>query len=161
VFRNLGRGVFEELVAEAGPGVAAPHCSRGCAFGDFDNDGDLDMVIVNLNEPPSLLRNDLSGSASWIKVKLEGVKSNRSAIGARVLAHYGGKVQAKAVLSQSSFFSSNDPRLHFGLGNSTSVALDIYWPSGFHETLKEVSANQLVTVREGSGIIPNRGWSRS
>jgi enediyne biosynthesis protein E4 len=161
VFRNLGNGTFEELVAEAGPGVAAVHCSRGCAFGDFDNDGDLDILIVNLNEPPSLLRNDLSGSANWIKVKLEGVKSNRSAIGARVLAHYNGKTQAKAVLSQSSFFSSSDPRLHFGLGSSTSVALDIYWPSGLHEIFKGISANQLVTIREGSGVVPNRGWSRA
>jgi len=79
--------VFEELIQEAGPGIAAAHCSRGCAFGDFDNDGDIDILIVNLNEPPSLLRNDVSGNANWIKVKLEGVKSNRSAIGARVLVH--------------------------------------------------------------------------
>jgi len=161
VFRNLGHGVFEELVAEAGPGVAAAHCSRGCAFGDFDNDGDLDVLVVNLNEPPSLLRNDLSGAANWIKVKLEGVKSNRSAIGARVLAHYAGKVQAKAVLSQSSFFSCNDPRLHFGLGNSASVDIEVYWPNGLHETFKRNSANQLITIREGSGVVPNHGWSRS
>src|SRR5712692_2232086 len=110
VFRNLGQGIFEELIDEAGPGVAAQHCSRGCAFGDFDNDGDVDIVVVNLNEPPSLLRNDLTGKVNWLKVKLEGTKSNRSAIGARVLAHYGGKNQAQALLSQSSFFSCTDPR---------------------------------------------------
>src|SRR5256885_12845114 len=81
VFRNLSKGVFEELIQEAGPGVAAAHCSRGCAFGDFDNDGDIDILIINLNEPPSLLRNDLTGKSNWIKVKLEGVKSNRSGIG--------------------------------------------------------------------------------
>src|SRR5258708_771274 len=81
VFRNLGQGIFEELIDEAGPGVAAQHCSRGCAFGDFDNDGDVDIVVVNLNEPPSLLRNDLTGKVNWLKVKLEGTKSNRSAIG--------------------------------------------------------------------------------
>ncbi|PYV80127.1 MAG: RNA-binding protein, partial [Acidobacteria bacterium] len=114
VFRNLGQGVFEELVDQAGPGIAAPHCSRGCAFGDFDNDGDIDILIINLNEPPSLLRNDLAGKANWLKVKLQGVKSNYSAIGARVIARYAGKTQAQAVLSQSSFFSCNDPRLHFG-----------------------------------------------
>jgi hypothetical protein len=161
VFRNLGKGVFEELIEAAGPGVAAPHCSRGCAFGDFDNDGDIDVLIVNLNEPPSLLRNDLGGKANWIKVKLEGVKSNRSAIGARVLVHYGGKTQAQAVLSQSSFFSCNDSRLHFGLGNSTSADSDVYWPSGFHETFKQIPSNRLITIKEGVGPVPNRGWSKA
>ncbi len=161
VFRNLGQGAFEELIEEAGPGVAAAHCSRGCAFGDFDNDGDTDIIIVNLNEPPSLLRNDLAGKANWIKVKLEGVKSNRSAIGARVVAHYGGKMQAQAVLSQSSFFSCNDPRLHFGMGTSVSADLEIFWPSGQRQSYKGLAANQLVTIREGKGVVRNRGWSKS
>jgi hypothetical protein len=161
VFRNLGQGVFEELIDEAGPGVAAPHCSHGCAFGDFDNDGDLDIVIVNLNEPPSLLRNDVTGKANWFKVKLEGARSNRSAIGARVLVHYGGKTQAQALLSQSSFFSSNDSRLHFGLGTSITADLEIFWPSGLHESYKDMKANQLVSIREGVGVVPNRGWLRS
>ena len=162
VFRNLGNGVFEELIEEAGPGVSAPHCSRGCAFGDFDNDGDVDVLIINLNEPPSLLRNDLSGKTNnWIKVKLEGVKSNRSAIGARVLVHYGNDTQAQSVLSQSSFFSSNDQRLHFGLGNFSTVDIDVYWPSGLHETFKRFPANQLVTFKEGIGPVASRGWSKS
>ncbi|PYT95300.1 MAG: RNA-binding protein, partial [Acidobacteria bacterium] len=161
VFRNLGQGIFEELIEEAGPGVAAAHCSRGCAFGDFDNDGDLDIVVVNLNEPPSLLRNDVTAKANWVKVKLEGARSNRSGIGARVLAHYGGKTQGQAVLSQSSFFSCNDPRLHFGLGTSVSVDLEILWPSGLHESYKGMSANQLLTIREGVGVMPNRSWPRS
>jgi enediyne biosynthesis protein E4 len=160
VFRNLGNRTFEELGQEAGPGVTAPHCSRGCAFGDFDNDGDVDILIVNLNEPPSLLRNDLKGKQNWIKVKLEGVKSNRSAIGARVLVRYGGKVQAQTVVSQSSFYSSNDPRLHFGLGASTSVAIEIRWPNGLQEKFKSIGANQLVTLREGIGAVPSRGWPK-
>ena len=160
VFRNLGNGTFEELMETAGPAVAEAHCSRGCAFGDFDNDGDVDVLIVNLNEPPSLLRNDLRGKQNWIKVKLEGVKSNRSAIGARVLARYGGKTQAQAVLSQSSFYSCNDPRLHFGLGSFTSVDLDVYWPNGLHESFKQIPANQLITLREGVGAVPSRGWSK-
>src|SRR6202012_5174928 len=104
---------------EAGSGVTARHSSRGCAFGDFDNDGDMDILIMNMNEPPSLLRNDLRKGAKprhWIKVKLIGTKSNRSAIGSRVIAHYGGKKQAQEVTAQSSYFSVNDSRLHFGLG---------------------------------------------
>ncbi|HEX8882487.1 MAG TPA: CRTAC1 family protein [Candidatus Acidoferrum sp.] len=161
VFRNLGKGVFEELIEAAGPGVAAAHCSRGCAFGDFDNDGDVDVLIVNLNEPPSLLRNDIPGKTNWLKVRLEGVKSNRSAIGARVLLRYGAAVQAQAVVSQSSFYSSNDFRLHFGLGNSRSADLEVFWPSGLHEKFRQMPANQLITLKEGVGRVPNRGWSKS
>ena len=161
VFRNLGNSTFEELTEQAGPGVSAAHCSRGCAFGDFDNDGDVDVLVVNLNEPPSLLRNDLSGSQNWIKVKLEGVKSNRSAIGARVLVHYGGKTQAQAVLSQSSFYSRNDSRLHFGLGANRVAGIDVYWPNGLHEKFANVAANQLVTIREGQGIIPGQGLAKT
>jgi hypothetical protein len=160
VFRNLGNRTFEELGAEAGPAVTEAHCSRGCAFGDFDNDGDVDILIVNLNEPPSLLRNDIKGKPNWIKVKLEGVKSNRSAIGARVLVHYGGRVQAQAVLSQSSYYSSNDPRLHFGLGAHNSVDIEVYWPNGLHEQHRGVAINQLVTIREGAGIV-GKGWTRA
>jgi hypothetical protein len=157
VFRNLGNGTFEELIEEAGPGIAATHCSRGCAFGDFDNDGDIDILVINLNEPPSLLRNDIRGDSHWLKIKLVGTKSNRSAIGARVVVHYAGKKQAQAVMSQSSFYSSNDPRLHFGLGTATTADVDIFWPSGTHETFKAIKIDQLITVKEGAGIISNAG----
>jgi enediyne biosynthesis protein E4 len=153
IFRNLGNGKFEEFIEAAGPAIAAPHVSRGCAFGDFDNDGDLDVLIVNLNEPPSLLRNDLGGGSHWLKVKLVGVKSNRGAIGARVTAAYGGKVQAQEVLSQSSFYSANDPRLHFGLGAAEIADLEIRWPNGARESVRGVPADHLVTIREGSGIV--------
>ena len=84
----------------------------------------------------------------------------RSAIGARVLVHYGGKTQAQSVLSQSSFYSCNDPRLHFGLGNNTLVSVDVHWPSGLAESHKHLPINQLVTLREGAGIVANRGWSK-
>ncbi len=153
LFRNLGGGRFEELSIEAGPGIAAAHSSRGCAFGDFDNDGDIDIVVVNLNEPPSLLRNDIKGSNRWIKVRLIGVKSNRSAIGARVLVKYGDKVQAQEVLAQSSFLSVNDRRLHFGLGNVDTVDLEIRWPSGQRQSFTKVASNRLVTISEDAGII--------
>ena len=161
VFRNLGNNTFEELVELAGPGVAAAHSGRGCAFGDFDNDGDIDILIINMNEPPSLLRNDVQGKQNWIKVKLEGVKSNRSAIGARVLARYGGKTQAQSLVSQSSFYSCNDPRLHFGLGDHTSVDLEVHWPNGLVESFRHVPVNQLITLREGVGRVANRGWAKT
>ena len=127
---------------------------------DFDNDGDLDILIVNMNEPPSLLRNDLKGKHHWIKVKLVGVTSNRSAIGSIVLVHYDGKMQVQSVLSQSGFYSSSDPRLHFGLGSSATVDIEIFWTSGERSSLQKVSANRLVTIKEGIGIIPNLGWSK-
>jgi len=161
LFRNLGNGSFEELGEESGPGIAEAHSGRGCAFGDFDNDGDIDILIVNMNEPPSLLRNDVTGKQNWIKVQLEGVKSNRSAIGARVLVRYGTKVQAQARVSQSSYYSSNDPRLHFGLGDFNSADIDVVWPNGVRDQFKKIPANQLVTIREGKGIVPGKGWSRA
>jgi enediyne biosynthesis protein E4 len=160
LFRNLGNGTFEEIDTQAGEGITTVHSSRGCAFGDFDNDGDMDILIINMNEPPSLLRNDQKVKRNWLKVKLEGVKSNRSAIGARVLAHYGGKVQAQALLSQSSYYSCNDPRLHFGLGSVTEVDVDVFWPSGLHEQFRKIAANQLITIRETKGMVPNKGWAR-
>ena len=147
------RDAVQKLIESAGEGIAAPHCSRGCAFGDFDNDGDLDVLIVNLNEPPSLLRNDTAGNNHWLKVKLVGVKSNRGAIGARVTARYGGRVQAQEVLSQSSFYSSSDPRLHFGLGQAAAADLEIRWPNGEKEAVAKVAADQLVLIREGHGIV--------
>ncbi len=159
LFRNLGNGSFEEI-ADAGPGVTAIHSSRGCAFGDFDNDGDVDILIVNMNEPPSLLRNDLRGKHHWIKVKLVGTKSNRSAIGARVLVKYGGKVQTQEVLSQSSYYSCNDTRLHFGVGLSLSVDLVIHWPNGAIEKYAAIKCDQLITIQEAHGVIPNKGWAR-
>jgi hypothetical protein len=152
VFRNLGDGRFEELIEEAGPGVAATHASRGCAFGDFDNDGDMDVLVMNMNEPPSLLRNDVTGDGHWLKVLLVGTSSNRSAIGGRVTARYGGRAQAQEVLAQSSFYSANDRRLHFGLGSATTVDLTVRWPNGAIETIANVEADQLVVVKEGAGI---------
>jgi enediyne biosynthesis protein E4 len=153
LFRNLGNSKFEECTTEAGPGISELHCSRGVAFGDFDNDGDLDILIVNLNEPPSLLRNDVTGGHHWLKVSLVGVESNRSAIGAQVVAVYGGRRQAQAVLAQSSYLSANDPRLHYGLGDAISADLEIKWPGGRQEKITGVAADQLVVVKEGFGVI--------
>jgi hypothetical protein len=151
LFRNRGNGTFLQIPEDSQPALAARHVSRGCAFGDFDNDGDLDIVIMNQNEPPSLLRNDAPPANRWIKVRLQGTKSNRSAIGARVVVRYGGKVQVQEVMSQSSYVSANDPRLHFGLGTAELADIEVRWPLGTIEIYKGVSANRLITLREGSG----------
>ncbi len=148
IFRNLGGGKFEELLGEAGPAMATPHVGRGCAFGDFDNDGDLDILIVNLNEPPSLLRNDVAGTNHWLKLKLVGTRSNRSAIGARITAHYGGRKQVQEVLSQSSYYSAGDLRLHFGLGAAPTADLEVRWPNGNIQNLTNVKADQILTIKE-------------
>ena len=153
VFRNLGGGRFEELIDEAGPGVSATHTSRGCAFGDFDNDGDVDILVMNMNEPPSLLRNDVTGGGHWLKVQLVGVTSNRSAIGARVTVKYGDRVQAQELTAQASFYSANDRRLHFGLGAATSAEVTVRWPTGVTEKIANVAPDQLVVIREGAGIL--------
>jgi len=153
VFRNLGGGRFEELFEEAGPAMRELHSSRGAAFGDFDNDGDIDVLIMNMNEPPSLLRNDAKGPNHWLKVLLVGVESNRSAIGATVIATYGDRRQAQAVLAQSSYLSVNDRRLHFGLGAEIKADVEVRWPNARVEKLDHVTADQLVVVREGSGIV--------
>jgi hypothetical protein len=156
VFRNLGNGRFEELIEEAGSGVAAAHSSRGCAFGDFDNDGDVDVLVMNMNEPPSLLRNDTSGGGRWLKVLLEGTRSNRSAIGARVTVRYGGRTQVQEVTAASSFYSANDRRLHFGLGPAPSASLTVRWPDGTAEEIGEVPAGRLVLITEGRGVTETR-----
>jgi len=153
VFRSLGDGRFEELIEEAGPGISDVHASRGCAFGDFDNDGDVDVLVMNMNEPPSLLRNDVSGGGHWLKVQLIGIQSNRSAIGTRVTIRYGTRRQAQEVLTQSSFYSCNDRRLHFGLGAETSADLAIRWTNGNTESIPNVASDQIVVIREGRGII--------
>ena len=155
VFRNLGNGRFEELIEEAGPGMAAAHSSRGAAFGDYDNDGDIDVLVVNMNESPSLLRNDYAGSGGWLQVALRGApgRSNRSAIGALAVLRYGERVQARAVTAQSSFYSVDDPRLHFGLGSAERADLTVRWPSGAKERLDGLAPGRLYLVEEGKGIV--------
>ncbi len=150
VFRNLGNGKFEDVSSRSGPGILTPQSSRGSAFGDFDNDGDLDILVMNMNEPPSLLRNEYAGKSNWLKVKVVGVKSNRTGVGARVVVTVGERSQAQSVLSQSSYYSHDDLRLHFGLGERTKAdRITVYWPSGHVDIIKDIAANRVVTVREG------------
>lgn len=156
LFRQLPNGSFEELIEEAGPGVAAAHSSRGCAFGDFDNDGDLDILINNLNEAPSLLRNDGQGG-KWLKVQLRGVVSNRSAIGAQVRVKHGTRMEVQEVLSAASFLSVNDRRLHFGLGAETGAEVEVRWPNGVRQSLGRLGAGKLYVVEEGKGVVRQAG----
>lgn len=153
VYRNLGDGRFEDVSGLAGPGIAARHSSRGAAFGDIDNDGDLDVLIMNMGEGPSLLRNELPrGSGHWLQLRLEGTKSNRSAIGAIVTIEAGGKRQTKAVLSQSSYISQSDLRLHFGLGAATAIdRLTVTWPNGTVEQFTGAVVDSILNLVEGRG----------
>ncbi len=149
LFRNLGNGRFEDVSAKSGSGMTTPNSSRGCAFGDYDNDGDTDVLVMNMNEPPSLLRNDQASGNHWLKVKLIGTKSNRTGLGARVIVTIGERKQAQAVLSQTSYYSHDDLRLHFGLGDKLKAdRIDIHWPSGQTTTLKDVKADQVLTIKE-------------
>jgi enediyne biosynthesis protein E4 len=157
VYKNVGNGRFAEVTASSGPATNQPRSSRGTAFGDFDNDGDVDVVVINMNEPPSLLRTDCSAKNNWLKVKCVGTKSNRSAIGARVRVVTGRHSQINEVMSGSSFMSQNDLRLHFGLGRATLAdVVEVRWPLGLVESFKNVEANQLLVLQEGHGIVQKR-----
>ena len=157
LYRNLGNGRFQDVSGETGAAIRAENLGRGCAFGDFDNDGDVDIVINNLDGPPTLLRNDGGNRNNWIIIKCVGTKSNRSAIGARVNVSSGGRSQIAEVMSGSSYYSQSDLRLHFGLGKATKVeSVEIAWPSGLKESFKNVPANQFLTVQEAKGIVDKR-----
>src|SRR6266571_3052280 len=130
VYRNLGNGKFKDVSAGMGPGISERFSSRGAAFGDYDNDGDIDVLILNMNDPPSLLRNDGGNKNNWIKIKLVGTKCNRSAIGARVRVVTGKHSQMDEVHTGTSVMSQGDLRLHFGLGKAAKADLiEVRWPT--------------------------------
>jgi enediyne biosynthesis protein E4 len=147
-YRNQ-HGKFVDISESAGPGILEKHSSRGVAFADYDNDGSVEALVNNQNEPPSLLRLAHKSSNHWIELKLEGVKSNRSAIGARVRVTAGDLVQTDEVRSGGSYLSQSDLRLHFGLGGSIKVdRVEIAWPSGARQIETGLRADQIVTIRE-------------
>jgi len=160
LYRNLRNGHFEDVSSQGGAGIMVPVASRGAAFGDFDNDGDIDVVVNTVNDFPQLLRCDSQIENKWLKIKTIGTKSNRSGIGARLrcVTHPPGETkphqQIDEVRSGGSYISQNDLRVHFGIGKAEKVELlEIRWPSGTVDTLKDVIPNQMIVVKEGAGIV--------
>jgi enediyne biosynthesis protein E4 len=159
LYRNLRNGQFEEVTAEGGPGINAPAPGRGCAFGDYDNDGDLDVVVNCVNSIPQLLRCDSTTGRNWIKIRTVGTKSNRAGIGAKIsvaTTTSDGKpfVQIDEVRSGGSYYSQNDLRVHFGLDHAAKAdSVEIRWPSGTTDKLADLAANHLYVVQEGGKIL--------
>ena len=165
LYRNLRNDRFEEVTDKAGPGISANVPARGCAFGDYDNDGDVDIAVNCVNALPQLLRNDSEWKRNWIKIKVVGVKSNLTGIGARVkvvanthpaLAPNTPQplVQIDEVRSGGSYYSQNDLRLHFGLDQAKSVDLvEIRWPSGQIDSFRNLDVNKLYAMQEGGKIL--------
>ncbi|MBV8818267.1 MAG: CRTAC1 family protein, partial [Acidobacteriaceae bacterium] len=150
LYRNLGNGKFADVSMDAGAGIAEKVPGRGCAIGDFNNDGTLDVLVNCTNDYPQLLRCESSLNNNWLKVKCVGVKSNRTGIGARVFCTAGNHRQMEEVRSGGSYLSQNDFRIHFGLGKETAADIEVHWPSGLTDKLAGVKPNQILTVKEGS-----------
>jgi len=149
LYRNIGKGRFADVSSATGPGIAEPRVARGAAFGDFDNDGAVDILVNNQNEPPSLLRLQKPAPSNWIILKLEGRHSNRSALGAKVSVTANGRTQIDEVRSGGSYLSQNDLRLHFGLGSSPQAErIEVLWPSGKKQLLLGVRGGRVLLVAE-------------
>jgi hypothetical protein len=154
VFRNKGDGTFADVSTTAGPAVQMPQPSRGAAFGDLFNDGHVDVVVENIDGAPLVLRNDSPGKNHWITLQLAGTKSNRLAIGAKVRVVTAGMSQIGEVRSGGSYLSQNDLRLHFGLGAAVKAErVEIRWPTGSTETVRDLTADHIYMVREGAGVV--------
>jgi enediyne biosynthesis protein E4 len=149
LYHNQGDGTFTDVSESAGPGILEKHAARGAAFGDYDNDGHVEILINNQNEPPTLLKQTTPVEGNWIVLKLEGAAGNRAAIGARVAVKTADRTQNQEVRSGGSYLSQGDLRLHFGLGQAETVdQINIAWPSGRQQTLTEVRPNQIHTIHE-------------
>ncbi len=158
VFLNQRDGTFEDVSALVGPALAIPQASRGAAFGDLDNDGDLDVVVENIDGAPLILRNDGGNQKHWVTLELIGVKSNRLAIGSKVKAVAGPLVQVDEVRSGGSYLSQSDLRIHFGLGGADELdRVEVRWPSGRTEILQDLAAGRSYVIKEGEGLVPTKG----
>jgi len=155
LLRNVGRGQYRLITTEVGGPLLLEQSSRGAAFGDVDNDGDIDILVSAIDDRPLLLRNDSTGG-HWITLRLVGVRGNRSAIGAKVVIETGARRQTVEVRSGGSYMSHNDMRAHFGLGAATKVdRLTIRWPDGNSETTDSLSVDRFYVAREGGGVQPD------
>jgi hypothetical protein len=162
LFRNLRNGKFEEIGQRAGPGLALKKVSRGLASADCDNDGDLEFAISNMNAAPDLIRRARKSANQSILLKLVGTKSNRNGIGAKVHVVAGNLVQFDEVRSGGSYLSSNDHRLHFGLGAAIKIdRIEVEWPSGQKEAIDSVPAGKMLTIREGEGVIETKPFQKA
>ena len=161
LYRNLRNGQFEEVTSIAGTGMTDAAAARGCAFGDYDNDGDIDIVVNCVNSYPQLLRCDATIHRNFIKIRPLGKKSNRTGIGARVTVIAQVQADTKEPLRQidevrsgGSYYSQNDLRLHFGLGEATRAdTVEIAWPSGSKDVLHNLAANELYVIEEGGTVL--------
>jgi enediyne biosynthesis protein E4 len=158
MFRNLGAGKFEKISDSLGPDFVRPIAGRGLAVADYDNDGDIDIVTNNRGDDPSLLRNDGGNANHWLTVKLMGTRSNRDGIGSSLkLTAAEGYVHVEQAKGGMSYMSASDPRIHFGLGKRTKIdSLEITWPSGQLDRLTKVPIDQIVAIKEGTGIVPRK-----
>ena len=149
LYLNTGKPRLLNVSQQAGPGLQIPKSSRGVAFSDFNNDGSVDIAVAVLDEAPLLLMNQPLAGQNWLWVKLEGTKSNKSGVGARVTVRCGSETQTREIKAGGSFASSSDVRAHFGLGTCREVdEIVLRWPSGKVSTLKGVGAGQVLTVKE-------------
>jgi len=158
LYHNRGHGALEDVSLSSGPGILLKRSSRGVAFADFDQDGDVDCVINNQNDSPTLLRNEGGNRQHWLSIQTVGTQSNRAGIGTRVKVVSGGRAQIDEVRSGGSYISQSDLRLHFGLGRATRVDwIELRWPSGRIDRLQGLPVDASLTVQEGKGIIAQRG----
>ena len=154
MFRNTGHGIFQNVSDQLGPDFLSPRVSRGAAIGDFDNDGDLDILVNNCGQTPQLLRNDGGNRNHWMEILLIGAKSNRDGVGARVRVRSGDLTLYDQRKGGMSYQSAQDPRLHFGLGQRTKIdSIEILWPSGMDTKLTNIECNQILAVKEGTGLV--------